>query len=120
MERFRLRILGLDWQLPSLNVIGRGLSGYAPPTPQPPPKGRVRGWMGIPRPELLGCILQLPTKAAAVTSRNRPCFSEVDKSGSGAGGLAKETPLIGCTGRAERLRKADWWQVLPGSNQVKA
>ena len=76
--------------------------------------------MGIPRPELLGRILQLPTSAAAVTSRNRPCFSEVDKSGSGAGGLVKETALIGCTGRADRRRKADWSQVLPGSNQVKA
>lgn len=55
------------------------------PHPSLRQRGGVLGWMGIPRPERLGRILQLPTSAAAVTSRNRPCFSEVDKSGSGSG-----------------------------------
>lgn len=47
MERFRLRILGLDGQLPSLHVIGRGLSGYAPPTPPASAEGEGYsvGWV---------------------------------------------------------------------------
>lgn len=52
-----------------------------------------------------------PRPAAAVASRNRPCFSEVDKSGFGAGGATKETAPIGCTARAERRRTSDWSQT---------
>lgn len=57
-------------------------------------------------------LLQLPTAAAAVPSRNRPCFSALDKSGSGAGGAAGETALIGC---AAARREAEEGRLVAGS-----
>lgn len=118
MERFRLRILALDLQLPSLNVIGRGLllcSAHIPASAKG--EGYSVGWVSHALSSWAGScscpprLLQSHPEIDLVSQR----WTNLVQAREGWSRRRRSLVVQG----APRGRTADWSQVLPGSNQVK-